>query len=454
MIENKLLQSTIFAFAVLQVINYFNPSKLIFYVSTMLLCYILTKAMFNMPKINTIICFILFLFGSILMIYVNASPTIWLYALSKNGLLIALFVCAPMLNMPFTYEDYQSELANIAKVYLHSMIPFYFLISIPTHIFAALTGFAALAIMYNLFRDISKLYNSEEIFISTIGRSYASSGFWGSSWISVLLVVSELGIPWYRIIPVGMVFTVVSISINLVSIKIKMLKEPERFPRLYRDEKVGVDWRKIFTILFFSVLIVSITLVVNIYTGWNLLAIVPLVAFTFPLVVALVQRKIPEYIKGIKSYFNTSLYKSRTEVTLFTAAGFLAASLEISGVSTWVPKLIPNFLVNYPQILIALLMLLVIIPGQMGIHPVATGTAMVATIVPASIGLTVPTFAWTIICAWLLSNMLSPFSALNLTLSGLAGRPSWEVGLGLSWRYGLVCLVVYSIMISVIGPML
>jgi hypothetical protein len=128
--------------------------------------------------------------------------------------------------------------------------------------------------------------------------------------------------------------------------------------------------------------------------------------------------------------------------------------MDVSGVSAHIPQLIPRFLINYPPLLIISLMLLLIIPGQLGIHPVATGTAMVAAIVPASIGLTVPTFAWTVICAWLLSNMLSPFSGLNLTLSGLADRPSWEIGMGLSWRYGVVCILVYTLMISVLGPIL
>ena len=99
-------------------------------------------------------------------------------------------------------------------------------------------------------------------------------------------------------------------------------------------------------------------------------------------------------------------------------------------------------------------MLLLIIPGQLGVHPVATGTTMVATIVPAAIGLTVPVFAQTIICAWLLSNMMSPFSALNLTLSGLSGKSSFYTGLKLNWRYGVVCILVYSVMILVFGPLL
>lgn len=452
--RKNLVRSAVFVYAVLQVIYYFFPSGPVYYSSIALLLFVLSQAMLNMPIVNKRVCIGLFILGAVLMLYGGASPAIWIKGLLKNGLLIALFVCAPMLNAPFTYYDYQSELKYVVKSYMHTMIPFYFLIAIPTHIFAALTGFAAFTIMYNLFLETSKLYNSEDIFIASLGRSYSTSGFWGSSWVSVLLVVTELGIPWYRVIPIGMIFTVVSIAINLISIQLKILKEPQRYPRLEPDRDTTVDWSRIIKMLLLAILIVSITLVLNISTGWNLLAIVPLVAFAFPLSTALLQKKLPEYKKSLDGYYEKSLYKSQTEVTLFTAAGFLAASLEVSGVGALIPKLIPGFLTDYPPLLIASLMLLLIIPGQMGIHPVATGTAMVAAIEPAAIGMAVPTFAWTIICAWLLSNLLSPFSALNLTLSGLDGRPSWEVGLGLSWRYGLVCLIVYSLMVSVIGPLL
>lgn len=452
--RKSLVRYAVFLYAFLSVINYFWPHPLFFFAGILFLMFVLTQAMINMPKVNKIVCIGLFVLGAGLMLYAGASPLQWIRGLGKNGLLISLFVCAPLLNLPFNYKDYQSELKNIAQSYMHTMIPFYFLLAIPTHIFAALTGFAAFAIMYNLFLETSKLYKSEDIFISTLGRSYSTSGFWGTSWVSVMLVVSELGIPWYRIILIGMIFTVVSIGINLASIKLKMLKEPNRYPTLKPDRDIVVDWGKVRTMLALAVGIVLITLIINVQTGWQLLAIVPLVSFFFPLIIAIFQKHLPEYKKGLHNYYDKSLYKSQNEVTLFTAAGFLAAALDISGISTLIPKLIPGFLIDYPPLLIASLMLLLIIPGQLGIHPVATGTAMVAAIVPASIGLSVPTFAWTIICAWLLSNMLSPFSALNLTLSGLANRPSWEVGLKLNWRYGLTCLIVYSLMVSVIGPLL
>lgn len=452
--QAALIRWAVFVYACLHVLNYFFPTILFFGPSIVVLFYILIQAMRTMPRLNVAICGGLFLLGLLLMIYGGAPIERWIEGLTRNGLLIALFVCSPMLHLPFSYEDYQLELKNVAKSYMHTMIPFYFLIAVPTHIFAALTGFAAFAIMYNLFLETSRLYNSEEIFIASLARSYSTSGFWGTSWVSVMLVVNELGIPWYKIIPVGMIFTVVSIGINLISIKIKMIKDPGRYPRLSPEKDTVVHWRRVFMMLFLAVVTVLIILVINIRTGWKLLAIVPLVAFFFPALVALFQKKIPEYKSGLHHYYEKSLFKSKNEVTLFTAAGFLATALDVSGVSQKIPELIPEVLTSYPPLLIAALMLLIIIPGMIGIHPVATGTTLVAAIVPASIGLSVPTFAWTIICAWLLSNLLSPFSALNLTLAGLSNRSSWSISLGLSWKYVVVCLAIYSVMVSIIGPLL
>lgn len=454
MTRDKLLRICVFFYAFLNVLYYFSKWEPLFYLALSCLAYVLAISIFNLNKVSRRVVLGLFIIALALMIYGRATPAQWLKGFNKNGLLIALFTFGPMLNLPFTYKDYQSELKNVAKLYMHTMIPFNLLIAIPTHIFGALTGFAAFAIMYNLFLDTSKLYDSEDIFLATLGRSYSTGGFWGTSWAGVVLVVSELGIPWYRIILVGMIFTAVSIGINLASIKLKMLKNPGRYPTLAPEEGTVVRWSNILMMLLLSLIIVLTTLVINQTTGWDLLAIVPLVAMFFPPLVAILQGKIPEYKKGLENYFDKSLYKCRTETCLFCAAGFLAAGLNISGVGAMIPKLIPTFLIEYPYLLIVSLMLLLIIPGQLGVHPVATGTTMVATIVPSAIGLSVPVFAQTIICAWLLSNMMSPFSALNLTLSGLSGKSSFYTGLKLNWRYGVICVVVYAAMIMVFGPLL
>jgi len=337
---------------------------------------------------------------------------------------------------------------------MKSLLPFAFLIALPTHIFAALMAFAAFSIMYKLFLETSKLYGAEETFLSTLVRSYSTSGFWGTSWASVMLVVSMFHIPWYRLILMGLVFTGVSIALNLASIKISMVRKPGRFPTLQPDRDVKVNWRKVAIMSVLALSVVLVTLVTNQISGWNLLVIVPLVSIAFPIITALVQRKKTELKIGLLGFYDKSLYKARSEVFLFTSAGLLAYALNVSGVGAGIITLIPRFLIDYPYLMIVVLMLLVIIPGQVGIHPVASGTTLLVSIEPSSIGLTIPIFSITIICAWLLSNMLSPFSALNLTISGLCGKSSWYTGLKLNWRYGLVCLFVYSAMCLLMGNLL
>lgn len=451
--KGVLVRASVFAFACLNVIYYFTAFKPLFYASMVCLFYIMAVSLFTLPKSSSLVIIGLLLAAAALMIYAHASFSQWLEGLGKNGLLVALFTCGPLLHLPFTYEDYGSELVSVARLYMHTMLPFNLLIAIPTHVFAALTGFAAFAIIYNLFLGTSELYGAEDTFLSTLGRSYATSGFWGTSWASVMLVVSTFHIPWYHLILIGLLFTAVSIGLNLASIKLRMHKNPGRYPALAADTGVRVDWRRIRMMVFLALAIVGTILALNRGTGWDLLAVVPLVSFVLPPAIALLQKKTKAFTMGLKVYADKNLYKSRMEVCLFSAAGLLAYALNVSGVGAMIPKLIPNALIGHTYLFLIALMLLVILPGQLGIHPVAVGTTLLATIVPAAVGLSTYTFAITIICAWLLSNMLSPFSALNLTLAGLSGKSTFYTGLKLNWRYGLVCLFVYAGMIVALSPL-
>lgn len=454
MLKDNILRLFVFTYAVLSLLYYFLPLDILFHISTGILIYILISSMIELPNSSRAAIGGLFGCSAVLLISSGATWEQWTTGLGKNGLLVAMFTFAPLLHLPFSFDDYQQELKNVAKAHLHTLIPFNFLIALATHMFAALTGFAAFAIMYHLFLRISRLYDAEDIFISTLGRSYATSGFWGTSWVSVALVVSELHIPWYRLIVVGAIFTLASIAIMLLSIKIKMLRNPRRFPTLSPDKDTLVDWRRIRMMIGLSLGIVAVILILNLVSNWSLLAIVSLAGLALPALIALIQRKEKEYQRGALDYASKFLMKARTNTCIFSTAGLLAYALEISRVGEKIPGLIPSAFLGVPFLLVMSLMLLIIIPGQFGIHPVATGTTLVAAIIPARFGLSVPEFALAVICGWLLSNMLSPFSALNLTLSGLSGRSSWQTGLKLNWAYGLVCLLVYSALIFVLAPLL
>jgi len=113
-----------------------------------------------------------------------------------------------------------------------------------------------------------------------------------------------------------------------------------------------------------------------------------------------------------------------------------------------IPRLIPDWMSQYPALLIASIMLLMILPSLAGVHPVAIGTALATTVVPESIGLTKFSFALTIVAGWAFAIQFSPFSAVSLIAGGLVNRFPWEISLGLSGKYGVFCVILFSFILA------
>ena len=104
--------------------------------------------------------------------------------------------------------------------------------------------------------------------------------------------------------------------------------------------------------------------------------------------------------------------------------------------------------------MVAALMLMLILPSLIGVHPAATGTALVAALTPAAVGLSNYTFTLAIIVGWLLTIMVAPYSASALLFASLTGKNHYHTSIGINWGFGLICLVVFSLLISVIGPVM
>jgi DcuC family C4-dicarboxylate transporter len=452
--KNHILRLVVIFFAVVYLFNYFLNIQLLNYIGAALLLFIMSQAIFRLPKVNRRVVLGLFALGAVLLLFSGATPIDWLKSLTKNANLVTLFICVPMMSMPFFYEDYQSELKVVAQTRMQSLLPFCALVALSTHILGVLISVGAIAIIYELMLPNAKLYKSEDIFLATMTRSYSSSGFWSPAWASIVVVTTQLKVDWLSLIPVGVVLAIIFNLLDLATVLIKVKRHPEEHPRLQAEENTQVNWSKIRTMLLLAAVLIAMIIVISVITSWDLMIIIPIVSIIFPILCALVQGHKAEYVTGMKKYYDKSLIKVQSEVTLFTAAGFLGKALDISGVGQLLPHLLPQWLYQYPAILLAAIMLMIILPSLVGVHPVATGTAMVAAIVPASIGLSTPTFALTIIMGWLLGILLSPFSATSLMCSGFTGKTSWAISLGLNGKFGFACVIIFSILISIIGPLM
>lgn len=441
-------------FAFFYILRYFWPAEGLTWLSAALLLAILAEGIRPLPRVNKLVVGGLFGAGIILLALKGATLSQWAAALMKNANLVTLFICTPMMSLPFFYEDYQRELKVVAQVKMRSLVSFCVLVSLSTHILGVLISIGAVTIIYELLNPHARLYGAEEEFLTTVVRSYCSSGFWSPAWASMIVISSLPGVSWVALIPMGIALSLIYAGLDLAGVALKVKRHPERYPRLQPEKGSRVHWPKIWTMLALALLLILSIILISLLSGWDLMIIISLAALAFPLVSALLQRHLPEYKTGMRDYYDRSLTKINGQVTLFAAAGFLGKALQISGAGDRVAELLPPWLIGYPALLCGAIMLMMILPSLAGVHPVVTGSALAAALTPAALGMNAMTFALTMLTGWLLAILLSPFSATSLLAGAYSGKPSWDISLKLNGAFGLFCIVFFSALISVIGPLL
>ena len=452
--RNQVLRVLMLVFAALRIINFFYVSVPLQIISAAIIFAVIALSVTRLNKLTGRVVLIMFSLGLALMLWGKATPEQWLAAILKNGNLVMLLTLAPMLSQPFFYEDYQSELKTLAQVKMQNLLGFLVLLTISSHLLGVLVSIGAVIIVYDLLHPFGKLYNAEEPFVTTITRSYSSSGFWSPAWACVIVYSAHPDVQWIKVVPVAILFAIIFNGLSIGNFARQMHKDPNKYPKLTPPEGATVNKGKIITMLVLFLGMIGTIIVIDALTEWDLMLVVPVAAVVFPLIAAFVQKKWPAYGKGIQNYCNKSLLKIPMQVALYTSAGFLGKALDVSGIGTMIPELLPKAFISYPPLMIASLVILMVIPALAGIHPVATGTAMVAALVPSTLGLTNYTFALTIIFGWIMAVMLSPLSAQNLILSGETGRSNWDVSVKTNWKFCGICIVLFSLLISFIGPLM
>jgi len=434
-------------FAIIYLVNYFIKSPQLAILGSLLLILIVVQALPDLPKTNLRVCLGLLIIGGLLLVLKGASPALWLTSIAKNSGLVTLFIAVPLIGLPLYYDKYEEELKNLALRHLTGVWGFCLLISVVTHLLGVIISIGAVPLIYELFKNNARLYKAEKLFLIALLQGYMTTGFWSPAWASTAVVSQNLS-PWLTIIPWGLLFTVLAISLSLFLIFLEIRRHPQLYHNLIPDPSIKVCWSKIATLVVLIVGFIGAIILVDLATSWDLLVIISLVSLLFPLVTAGILGKGPELQQGLKKYYNVSLLKVKNELVLFTAAGFLGKSLELSGVSSIIPQLLPSWLHSYPFITILLLMSIMIIISLPGIHPVVTGSALVGAINPVTLGLTPLLFGLTILTGWALSILLSPFSAVSLITSGLEGIPSWNISLKLNGPFGLLLLFVMTAVLA------
>ena len=359
-----------------------------------------------------------------------------------------------MISAPFYYEDYQSELSNLAKLRMHSVLSFLLMVSVVNHVLSVIISVGAVMIVYDLLSPYAKLYKAEKPFLTTVSRSYNSSGFWSPAWASVIVFSAIDGVKWVSIIPVGLLMTCLFLGMHLFSVYVETRRFPGRYPAVEAEEGTVLDTKKLLKMLLVTIAMILSIVLVNVLTGWDLMITVSVVSLAFPFIVARFQHKIHSYEQLMKVYYEKQVPKTCSQAALFMLSGFFGKALSVSGAGEWIVSLLPEWLIGTAPLMIAALMIIMILPAMAGVHPAATGTAIVTSVTAGALGLTNYTFALAILVGWLFTIMMAPYSATALMLSSLTGKSNYYVSIGINWLFTIVGVAVFSLLIAFIGPLM
>ena len=124
------------------------------------------------------------------------------------------------------------------------------------------------------------------------------------------------------------------------------------------------------------------------------------------------------------------------ESALFASSGVLA---EVLKQPFWATELRHWFaFLNQPTWeAMAALILGVPILSIFGIHPIVPFSILVHSVTPEGLRVAPQVLYMTWVVIWILSLLVSPISALNLSASAAFGVSSWRLGFHANWRYGL-----------------
>ena len=447
---DKSIRMLLIVYCFFYFLNFFLKTPYAKELANIALLFIFLIALPSIRKMNRKVCSLFFLAGLFIFLYLDIPAIDILHAIGQNGSLVTLYVFVPIMSMPFFYEDYQNELANIAKYYMTSILPFLLFILFSSHFLALFIYMGCFIIIYDLFAKRAQEYNSQMLFRMALIQGYVAAGFWGPSIASAPLITATLKIPWLELVPAGMLFSFLSLTVTSLIIGYTVIKNPSCYPPLIPDKTVVINWPKIHALIALSIVLILLILTISYLTKWPIYVIVPLVSFPFAAVSALIQNKTSNFKAGTITYYKEKLHAGKSEICLFIIAGFLGAALQHSKIASLIINILPESIFSYPSLIAVLLICIIIILAIVGVHPVLVCPALALAVSAESIGLNTITFALVLLSGWVLGLSISPVSAGTMIMAGLEQKSPWEVGPITNWRYACTMLFVTSIAISIL----
>lgn len=372
----------------------------------------------------------------------------WLTVLKEGALInltvVAIFVLTPVLGIPFRTGGYIESLRSVLFKKRNSVSFFYISTALLTHLLGSIINVGAISINYYL--SSASNVRSNRLIANALNRGFAGAVAWSPYFAAMALVISQLQIKWTSIALYAAGFSLLSFFIGFLLEWRVMQAESERLHQMKTEEPTPPDRtnnrQSLIELAFLFVSTMSIVLLIEHFTPFNMILSIALTAVVFPAVWSFLKGTMPLYKEELQKHVFVTLRNLNQEISLFLTAGIFSAAFVSSKWSGLIVSLFSSLFGDSPVLMTITLSLIIIGTAMGGLHPIVIVTILLTSIDPAELHFSIHYFALALLGSWSISNVLSPATAVNNLIAFSLKEKLSNIAIRWNWLYGLVMLIL------------
>jgi hypothetical protein len=385
--------------------------------------FLLFCTIFFLSNVNRFIVFALILTGSICLILENAGIQKAIFGFGENINLLSLFLLIPIIGTFMSSAGYLSTLKQVvqSKKETIGQHPYRFSFILSATI-GLLLNFGAMAIVKRIIEESFSRYQNQKLTL-TIMRGFATSMLWSPYFVNVGLVLVIFDVSWIDIAGFGLFLAVIYIAISLMMFKFIAFDNDPVIEQVAQDQK-NISTSSLRPFLTFSVVLISLSFILDLLLHVKMLTIVTLLAIVLPFIWALFSKIFKTFVQDVTEQVLHSFQRLKNELAVFISAGYLGMAMSVTEIGTYLSTFLYQTSFNSVYLLTLLLVILATALAQIGIHPVIIVIGIGSALSPAKFGVSPDYLALVLLVSWTVATQLSPFSGQVLMASKLMEQPT------------------------------
>ncbi|MDD2496631.1 MAG: hypothetical protein PHT78_08155 [Desulfitobacteriaceae bacterium] len=400
----------------------------------------------QLKGLNLILSVCFFLGSIVISIFYDISWYNWFQSLTENITLVALVITVPFLSLPIAKGSYETSLTSFYEKYVKSEASYLGFTTFLSYLLALFVNIAAVPLVFELVDTQYRKYPLR-ITAAAVTRGFTAATIWAPNVISMGIILHYLPVAWHELVFGAIMLSFVALLAGFI------LEHPTfSYYKVKNFNESYIEWKKIWELLFTGSLLIGGILILSRLLELSVVAVVPLVSLTFPVLWALGKKRKEILMPEFKKYF-FSLPRFNREVVIFTAAGCFAQAVSASSFDQVITNII-SFLDFLPLSIFNLgILLLIILSSVAGIHPIISVTVLITAINPSLTGLSLQSFCYLLLAGWSLGIAVSPVGTCNVLTAARLNEEAGRVGTLGNLKYSVIVSFFVAVLLSLLPQM-